>query len=171
MWDIFTLCRQSSSPHCTVTCYNLKLQGSKTKAKLFPTKNDKENKTNISLTINGKKDENIKILPQKRTKVIFYIDNCLFEKNSKFLSSKSCSLVNIMGTPWGCIKCKAIEPLRIYSTIIFYCHTVYPGNSFSRSKISNFSQKGNYRCKISSLSIFEGGFCIVIIFAIYSQVY
>merc|ERR1712240_190142 len=65
----------------------------KTKAKLFPTKNDKENKTNISLTINGKKDENIKILPQKRTKVTFYIDNCLFEKNSKFLSSKSCSLV------------------------------------------------------------------------------
>ena len=64
-----------------VTYYNLKLYGSKTKTNLFATKNDKENKTNISLTINGKKDENIKILPQKRTKVIFNIDNCLFEKN------------------------------------------------------------------------------------------
>ena len=37
----------------------------KTKTKLFPTKNEKENKTNLSLTINGKKDENIKILGQK----------------------------------------------------------------------------------------------------------
>ena len=75
------------------TCYNLKLFGSNTKTNLFATKNDKENKTNISLMINGKKDENMKMLHQKRTKVIFYIDNCLFEKNSKFLTSKSCSLM------------------------------------------------------------------------------
>jgi len=39
------------------------------------------------------KDENIKILRQKRTKMMFYINNCLFEKNLKFLTSKSCNLV------------------------------------------------------------------------------
>ena len=38
------------------------------------------------------KDENIKILRQKMSRMMFQGDNCLFEKNSKFLTSKSSTL-------------------------------------------------------------------------------
>ena len=38
------------------------------------------------------KDENIKILRQKMSRMMFQGDNCLFEKNSKFSTSKSSTL-------------------------------------------------------------------------------
>ena len=43
--------------------------------------------------INLKKDENTKILYQKMLKMMFLVNNCLFEKNLKFLTFKSCSLL------------------------------------------------------------------------------
>ena len=57
------------------------------------TKNYKEIKINIFLTINVKKDENIKILHQKLSKMMFWVTNCLFENNLKFSTSKSSSLI------------------------------------------------------------------------------
>ena len=57
------------------------------------TKNYKEIKINIFLTINVKKDENKKILHQKLSKMMFWVTNCLFENNLKFLTSKSSSLI------------------------------------------------------------------------------